>query len=89
MSNIDIEKFEKLQNKLKKIEPKLSEIEGIRKTKRAQTKEIYAKWGVENLAELKSLKEEKEIAAEKIIIELQKYVDDMSEQLEQLDEAIL
>ena len=89
MSNIDVEKFEKLQNKLKKIEPKLAEIEGIRKTKRAQIKEIYTKWGVESLAELKSLKEEKEAAVEKVMNELQKYVDDMSEQLEQLDEAIL
>lgn len=89
MSNVDIEKFEKLQAKLKKIEPRLAEIEGIRKTKRAQTKEIYAKWGVENLAELKALKEEKEVIAEKVMNELQKYVDDMTEQLEQLDEAII
>lgn len=87
--SIDVEKFEKLQNKLKKIEPKLAEIEGIRKEKRKQTKEIYTKWGVENLAELKTLKEEKEQAAEKVMIELQEYVDDMTEQLEQLDEAIL
>ena len=36
MSEISVEKFEKLQNKLKRIEPKLSEFEGIRKTKRAQ-----------------------------------------------------
>lgn len=89
MSEISVEKFEKLQNKLKRIEPKLSEFEGIRKTKRAQIKEIYSKWGVESLAELKELKEEKEAAAEKVMSELQEYVNDMTEQLEQLDEAIL
>lgn len=89
MSEISVEKFEKLQNKLKRIEPKLAEFEGIRKTKRAQIKEIYAKWGVESLAELKELKEEKESAAEKVMTELQEYVNDMTEQLEQLDEAII
>ena len=37
MSEITVEQFEKLQNKLKKIEPKIAELEGIRKTKKAQT----------------------------------------------------
>lgn len=85
----EIEKFEKLQNRLKKIEPKLMELSGIRKTKRAQLKEIYKKWGVESLSELKELKEEKEKEVSAIIEKIQKYVDEMDEQLEKLDEAII
>ena len=38
---ITVEQFERLKNKLKKIEPRIAELEGIRKTKKAQTKEIY------------------------------------------------
>ena len=88
MADISIEKFERLQNRLKKIEPKIAELEGIRKTKKAQTKEIYEKWGVEKLAELKELKEEKEKAAQEIYNSLEEYVDKMNEEFEKLDEAL-
>ena len=33
---ITVEKFKRLRNKLKKIAPKIAELEGIRKTKKAQ-----------------------------------------------------
>lgn len=88
MADISIEKFERLQNRLKKIEPKIAELEGIRKTKKAQTKEIYEKWGVEKLVELKELKEEKEKAAQEIYNSLEEYVDQMNEEFEKLDEAL-
>lgn len=89
MSEVSVEKFEKLKKKLNTIGPKIAEFEGIRKTKKAQIKEIYEKWGVESLAELKEMKEEKEAAAEKLMTELQEYVTEMNEQLEKLDEDIL
>ena len=82
---ITVEKFERLQNKLKRIAPKIAELEGIRKTKKAQTKEIYAKWGVEKLSELRELKEEKEQAAQEIYASLKEYVDQMNEEFEKLD----
>ena len=82
---ITVEKFERLQNKLKKIAPKIAELEGIRKTEKAQTKEIYAKWGVEKLSELRELKEEKEQAAQEIYASLKEYVDQMNEEFEKLD----
>lgn len=85
---ISVEKFEKLQNRLKKIEPRIAELEGIRKTKRAQTKEIYAKWGVEKLAELKELKEEKEKAAQEVYDSLSEYVEEMNQEFEKLDEEL-
>lgn len=89
MGEITIEQFEKLQNRLKKIEPKIAELEGIRKTKKAQTKEIYEKWGVSKLSELKELKEEKEKAAQEIYDALKKYVDDMDLEFEKLDEELV
>ena len=89
VSEITIEQFEKLQNKLKKIEPKIAELEGIRKTKKAQTKEIYDKWGVNKLSELKELKEEKEKAAQEIYNSLKEYVDEMNEEFDKLDEELV
>lgn len=89
MSEITVEQFEKLQNKLKKIEPKIAELEGIRKTKRSQTKEIYAKWDVESLSELKSLKEEKEKAAKEVYDSLKEYVEKMDNEFEKLDEELV
>lgn len=89
MSEITVEQFEKLQNKLKKIEPKIAELEGIRKTKKAQTKEIYEKWGVSKLAELKELKEEKEKAAQEVYNSLEEYVKEMNEEFEKLDEELV
>ena len=87
--NITVEQFEKLQNKLKKIEPKIAELEGIRKTKKAQTKEIYDKWGVNKLSELKELKEEKEKAAQEIYDSLKEYVDEMNNEFEKLDGELI
>ena len=89
VTEITIEQFEKLQNKLKKIEPKIAELEGIRKTKKAQTKEIYDKWGVNKLSELKELKEEKEKAAQEIYNSLKEYVDEMNEEFDKLDEELV
>ena len=89
MSEITVEQFEKLQNRLKKIEPKIAELEGIRKTKKAQTKEIYEKWGVNKLSELKELKEEKEKAAQEVYDSLSEYVDEMNNEFEKLDEELV
>jgi len=88
-SGITVEQFEKLQNKLKKIEPKIAELEGIRKTKKAQTKEIYEKWGVSKLSELKELKEEKEKAAQEVYDSLKEYVDEMNIEFDKLDEELV
>ena len=87
--NITIEQFEKLQNRLKKIEPKIAELEGIKKTKKAQTKEIYEKWGVNKLSELKELKEEKEKAAQEVYRSLQEYVNEMNIEFDKLDEELV
>ena len=87
--NITVEQFEKLKNKLKKIEPKIAELEGIRKTKKAQTKEIYKKWGVEKLSELKELKEEKEKAAQEVYNSLSEYVEEMNNEFEKLDGELI
>lgn len=89
MSEISVEKFERLQNRLKKIEPKLAEIAGMRKTKRAQTKQIYEKWNVESLSELRKLKEEKEEKISQVMQEIEEYVTEMEDNLEKLDEEIL
>lgn len=89
MSEITVEQFEKLQNRLKKIEPKIAELEGIRKTKKAQTKEIYEKWGVSKLSELKELKEEKEKAAQEVYDSLKEYVDEMNSEFDKLDEELV
>ena len=89
MAEVTVEQFEKLQNKLKKIEPKIAELEGIRKTKKAQIKEIYEKWGVNKLSELKELKEEKEKAAQEIYNSLKEYVEEMDSEFEKLDEDLI
>lgn len=86
---ISVEQFEKLQNRLKKIEPKIAELEGIKKTKKAQTKEIYEKWGVNKLSELKELKEEKEKAAQEVYRSLQEYVNEMNIEFDKLDEELV
>ena len=89
MAEVSVEQFEKLQNRLKKIEPRIAELEGIRKTKKAQTKEIYEKWGVNKLSELKELKEEKEKAAQEIYESLKEYVEEMDSEFDKLDEDLV
>lgn len=89
VEEVTIEQFERLQNRLKKIEPKISELEGIRKTKKAQTKEIYEKWGVEKLSELRELKEEKEKAAAEVYEEIKEYVSEMDNEFAKLEEELV
>lgn len=89
MAEVSIEQFEKLQNRLKKIEPRIAELEGIRKTKKAQTREIYEKWGVSKLSELKELKEEKEKAAKEVYESLKEYVEEMDSEFDKLDEDLV
>lgn len=89
MAEVSVEQFEKLQNRLKKIEPRIAELEGIRKTKKAQTREIYEKWGVNKLSELKELKEEKEKAAKEIYESLKEYVEEMDSEFDKLDEDLV
>jgi hypothetical protein len=89
MAEVSVEQFEKLQNRLKKIEPRIAELEGIRKTKKAQTREIYEKWGVNKLSELKELKEEKEKAAKEVYDSLKEYVEEMDSEFDKLDEDLV
>jgi hypothetical protein len=89
MAEVSVEQFEKLQNRLKKIEPRIAELEGIRKTKKAQTREIYEKWGVNKLSELKELKEEKEKAAKEVYESLKEYVEEMDSEFDKLDEDLV
>ena len=89
MAEVSVEQFEKLQNRLKKIEPRIAELEGIRKTKKAQTREIYEKWGANKLSELKELKEEKEKAAKEVYDSLKEYVEEMDSEFDKLDEDLV
>ena len=89
MAEVSVEQFEKLQNRLKKIEPRIAELEGIRKTKKAQTREIYEKWGVNKLSELKELNEEKEKAAKEVYDSLKEYVEEMDSEFDKLDEDLV
>lgn len=87
--SVSVEQFEKLQNKLKKIEPKIAELQGIKKTKKQQNKAIYEKWGVDSLKELRALKEDKEETIQKLYDEVKSYVDEMEDELDKLEEEIV